>query len=300
MEQSFTNTDPNNELRLIRGGLSFEPVHQNLLDLANQVTISLQTSLNIERQIKMTFDLIRSFFELEGMHYHHDSEHVRLRVGRMSKHSCKYQLTSQGEDFGHITFARPKRWLDDDLLAIEKVLERLVWPLRNAIAYQRAMNHAMFDRLTGIGNRLALETHLEREISYAERYHTDLTLVMLDVDHFKNVNDSHGHDHGDQVLLELAQRLNDSLRKTDAIFRFGGEEFTLIMPRTQIASGRFVAERLLQTVNHSPIAGLNITISMGLCQWSSKQSPRELLRCADSALYDAKHQGRNCVRAFAS
>ncbi len=297
MEQSFSNTDSNNELRLIRGGLSFEPGHNNLLDLANQITISLQTTLVVDKQIKLSFDAIRSFFELDGMHYQHEAEHLRIRIGRMSKHSCKYQLSSQGEDYGQITFARAKRWAEEDLLAIEKILERLVWPLRNALSYQKAMNHAMFDHLTGVGNRLALETHLEREISFAERYKTDLTLVMLDVDHFKRVNDLHGHDKGDEVLIELAQRLDSSLRRTDALFRFGGEEFTLIMPRTQIASGRFVAERLLRTINSQPIAGLPITISMGLSQWHSQQSPRELLRCADSALYDAKHHGRNCVRA---
>lgn len=296
--QSATPTGP--ELKIVHSSLAIDAPMGNPQDLAHTLTASLQTSLNVERQIKMAFDLLRPALSLDGIHYQHEQEGIRLRIGRMSKHSCNYQLASQGESFGQITFARPKRWQEQDLVLVENLLDRLVWPLRNALAYQRALNHAMFDRLTGIGNRLALETHLDREISYGQRYGTDLVVVMMDVDHFKQVNDLHGHDLGDQVLRELASRLNNSLRRTDAIFRYGGEEFTLIMPRTQIASARLVTERLLRQISDQPICGLHITLSMGLSQWQPEQSAREVMRCADAALYEAKHQGRNCVRAFAA
>lgn len=155
------------------------------------------------------------------------------------------------------------------------------------------------DPLTGTGNRRLLMARLEEEVQRAQRYQRPLTAVFLDLDHFKQVNDQHGHAVGDIVLVQVATSLKASLRQSDHVARFGGEEFVLLLTETALDEALALVERMRTAVSALRIPGATeqITVSAGLAQWRNGESGDALLRRADQALYRAKAAGRNCAVA---
>ena len=154
------------------------------------------------------------------------------------------------------------------------------------------------DALTGIFNRRGLASAFEREHSRAQRHGRPLSLLVLDIDHFKRVNDAHGHDAGDRVLRELCQRVGAALRRDDTFARWGGEEFVVLAPESDEAAAWVLAEKLRAATARRPFDGVGtVTVSIGVAQWQGNESLDELCGRADRALYAAKASGRNrCVR----
>lgn len=161
---------------------------------------------------------------------------------------------------------------------------------------------AVHDPLTGVYNRNMLERQMMDEVYRAARYNHSLSVFMLDIDHFKNINDTYGHGVGDIVLRDLASRIKDSIRKPDYVARYGGEEFVVILPETSLHKARELAERLRNQVANYAITIkedqiLNLTISIGVATYPEHtESPQNLLEAADKAMYVAKRQGRNRVQ----
>lgn len=152
------------------------------------------------------------------------------------------------------------------------------------------------DQLTGVFNRLKLTQLLHNEMERSKRYATDLSVLMLDVDHFKTVNDSYGHLAGDSVLVELAELLRKHSRNSDAAGRWGGEEFVVVCPGTDRMGAMNLAETLRGIIASYPFnCPLSLSVSIGVTQFQRDDSLEALLERADNALYTAKHQGRNCV-----
>lgn len=160
------------------------------------------------------------------------------------------------------------------------------------------------DELTDLYNRRYFMEFAEREISGTARYGHSLSLLMLDIDHFKRINDSHGHLAGDAVLRHTANLLKDCIRKYDAAGRYGGEEFAVIMPNTGLNDARIFCERLRTKVAETTVRydakEIKFTVSIGLAQFDPEidKSIVHLIERADKGLYAAKEQGRNRVVAF--
>lgn len=154
------------------------------------------------------------------------------------------------------------------------------------------------DVLTGVGNRRAFEEELKRRFSQWERQGTTMSLLLADVDHFKRFNDYHGHQAGDEVLRGVARVLSETLRDMDTVSRYGGEEFAIILPGSDLEGGKHTAERLREAVAHErfPVgdAELRVTTSVGLAEIVPGEQPEGLIKRADAALYAAKQGGRNC------
>jgi diguanylate cyclase (GGDEF)-like protein len=156
---------------------------------------------------------------------------------------------------------------------------------------------AFTDHLTGLANRRRFERQLEREVGRTLRYNRHFCLLLLDIDHFKNVNDSHGHDAGDEALRLLAKTLQAETRGIDLAARIGGEEFAVILPETDLEGGADVAERLREAITRAeiPLVG-NITASFGVAEFPlCAATGRELIALADAALYEAKRKGRDRI-----
>jgi diguanylate cyclase (GGDEF)-like protein len=181
--------------------------------------------------------------------------------------------------------------------------------IENVVNRSRLMRSGFTDVLTGWHNRRYLQLRINEELARAQRDSAKLVCLMLDIDHFKRVNDSWGHAAGDAVLRELAQRIESQVRASDVAARYGGEEFVVILPDTDIADGTRLAERIRKAISATPIRLPNeeeimITASIGI---SGIRPPRDakdlktlgdsLLARADVALYSAKSGGRNCVVA---
>lgn len=175
--------------------------------------------------------------------------------------------------------------------------------LENARLYKKISQLSILDPLTNLFNRRMLHDRLDEEVSRSRRYVKPLSLVMIDIDYFKKINDNHGHLAGDRILIELSTLMKKSVRKIDIVARFGGEEFTILLPDAD-ASGAFIAmERLRQEVEKHifPVDNqgnaISVTVSMGISTSTpdiSKEAS-ELIRAADETLYQAKEAGRNRV-----
>ncbi|WP_243311849.1 diguanylate cyclase [Fundidesulfovibrio agrisoli] len=161
---------------------------------------------------------------------------------------------------------------------------------------ERFFHLAGRDFLTGVGNRQAFEAELGRETERVFRYGGELCLVMLDIDDFKSVNDTYGHQAGDRVLVELARKVGSWLRVTDVLCRYGGEEFMIVMPQTDLEGALSCSRKLSQAVaTHDFGIGRKLTVSMGVAQHIPGETSQELIRRVDMALYDAKYSGKNTV-----
>jgi two-component system cell cycle response regulator len=173
-------------------------------------------------------------------------------------------------------------------------------------AYQRSVSLATTDSLTGLYNRRYLESYLASLVDGPSAGDKPLSVAMIDIDHFKPVNDTHGHDVGDDVLREVSDRLRRVIRASDLVARFGGEEFVIVMPDTDIELAETVSKRLRAEIADTPFAidqleaGLNVTVSIGVAAIGSPgETPVAMLKRADEALYEAKRGGRNKVIAAA-
>lgn len=176
-------------------------------------------------------------------------------------------------------------------------LAQVTESLQQANAELARKNHE--DGLTGLYNRRFFDGRIREEFSRSKRNPQPLALVLLDVDHFKQLNDEHGHQVGDEVLRQFAQRLRNTAARTgDAVCRYGGEEFAVILPATDSTAAQQVAQRLLQKISATPfttdVGALTVTVSAGVATLTADmQHPEQLIAAADKALYLAKHQGRN-------
>ncbi len=152
------------------------------------------------------------------------------------------------------------------------------------------------DPLTGLANRRQMEMLLHRELQRAARYGRSFSLIMMDLDAFKSVNDSHGHQVGDQVLIDLAAQVRQKVRSTDTVARWGGEEFLVLVPETGLDEALRMAEALRAEIETQRLAGQRMTVSLGVASSRPGDDAMALLARADTALYLAKEEGRNAVR----
>lgn len=163
---------------------------------------------------------------------------------------------------------------------------------------EKLQSRADHDQLTGLFNRGCIEDRLKAEVKRSRRYKNDLSVILFDIDHFKSINDSCGHDVGDEVLKSVASRVQSSLRTVDMMGRWGGEEFLVILAETDKQSALHVAEnlrRLVETDIHQ--TSRPVTVSAGVASFAAGDDPASLIKRADNALYEAKNEGRNRVRA---
>jgi diguanylate cyclase (GGDEF)-like protein len=170
-----------------------------------------------------------------------------------------------------------------------------VLPLRNALRYYDAVQASLKDALTGLHNRKFLETTLHREVGLAHRHRTPLSLIVLDVDRFKSINDECGHHAGDVVLQQVAQVLAGGMRETDVLARFGGDEFTILLSSTRlqgaIVAGRHFLERLHAAPPPAGAGGARVSVSLGVAALRKRDGHHQLFQRADAALYCAKGAG---------
>ncbi|MBK1736241.1 hypothetical protein CKO15_13405 [Halorhodospira abdelmalekii] len=186
------------------------------------------------------------------------------------------------------------------LLLVVLVLVWVLTGLREQIdrALERAdllANLAMTDPLTGLANRYAAEERFGAELANARRSGQPLAVLMLDLDHFKRINDSHGHDAGDQVLVSISKAIQAEMRGEDLLARWGGEELVALLPHTDLDGAAYLAERCRAAVAGARPLNLMVTASIGAAELAPDESYRSLLQRADLALYRAKSSGRNQV-----
>jgi diguanylate cyclase (GGDEF)-like protein len=218
-------------------------------------------------------------------------------------------LTLKGTLLGSINFGSndavrfTSRYATDFLSHLAVIAS---FALENAVNRARLLRSGFTDVLTGWHNRRYLQVRLMEELARSRRDHSELVCLMLDLDHFKQVNDTYGHAAGDEVLRELAQRVEAQVRASDVAARYGGEEFVVLLPHTDVAAGEALAQRIRQAVSAEPVSfdgqgQVTVTASIGIASVlpgegeDLKTAGDSLLARADVALYRAKAAGRNRV-----
>lgn len=206
-------------------------------------------------------------------------------------------LWSAGNVIGVVSVSSPKAHAftaDHELLV--RLLANCSAPPIERVRLRRL---AMTDDLTLAYNQRYLAPRFYEEIERARRTGTDMSVLMMDLDHFKRVNDAHGHAVGDAVLRYFADRVRSAVRKMDIFIRRGGEEFNLVMPGTSLDQARATAERIRKSLADSPFEigdkAIRQTVSIGVATWDREEAPEELQRRADMAMYRAKENGRNRI-----
>ncbi|MAE21177.1 MAG: GGDEF domain-containing protein [Pseudomonas sp.] len=259
----------------------------------------LQTTLELGQLLEIFLEEIQSAVLVDGLTFHHEPTNTTLATGRNSLHTAHYRLQTQQDYMGDLSFHRSTRFREHELANIEGLMTALVYPMRNALRYHEALAAAFRDPLTGAGNRVALDKTLTREIELAKRHDQPLSILMLDLDHFKKVNDEYGHSMGDKVLKDAVTAMTGCIRQTDMCFRYGGEEFLILLSSADQSGALRIAERVRMGIGqlqfeHSK-GDLQVTASIGSATLQVSDTLEELISRADSALYMAKDQGRNRV-----
>jgi len=190
-----------------------------------------------------------------------------------------------------------RTWEENELLLLHTVADQVTVAVNQAHLFAQIQQQALTDGLTGCYNRRSFEMQLERDLHLATRLRQPLSLIMLDIDNFKRVNDTSGHEAGDRALRTLADCLREELRGVDSAARFGGDEFAVILPQADLEGAMLVAERLRARIDQTDVAGFGtISASFGIATFPLHASSRDtLVVAADRALYSAKHGGRNRV-----
>jgi diguanylate cyclase (GGDEF)-like protein len=207
-----------------------------------------------------------------------------------------------------VVFCAPTESLDslsaDDKVVLQAVASELAVAVENSQLYKLTKKLSVTDELTGLANYRFLQQRLFQEFERASRYDRALSLLMIDLDNFKDYNDEHGHLAGDRALAEFAGVLTSCVREVDVVARYGGEEFSVVLPETDAAGAFVTAEKIRETVAEHRFADADgepsqhLTVSIGAATFPEHAADREtLLKQADNALYEAKHFGRDRVRS---
>ena len=204
-----------------------------------------------------------------------------------------------------VAYSNIDKLLQKDIDYLVQLTRQSGMTIHRANVYAEVLKYATLDALTGLNNRRQMEVRLKQEVSNAKRNNSSLCCMMIDVDYFKKVNDTYGHAAGDCVLKNVSEIIKNEIREYDIACRYGGEEFYIILPQTNLKEASLVAHRLRKIIEDSKInvkdaniAGvkfLKITVSIGVCEYTEKMSVEEFAQCADKALYEAKESGRNRV-----
>jgi diguanylate cyclase (GGDEF)-like protein len=193
-----------------------------------------------------------------------------------------------------------------DLETVSFLAEQGGVAMENVQLHEEAQRLSITDGLTGVWNRRYFQMQFRQVLATSLRFGRSFSVLMLDLDHFKEVNDTYGHQRGDAILIEFAQRVKRTLREVDTFARYGGEEFICLLPETDVRGALITAEKTLETIRSEPFGGideqsLNLTVSIGLASYPQHgESYSEVVEAADQALYRAKQEGRNRARVAQS
>lgn len=190
----------------------------------------------------------------------------------------------------------------EDIALIELFSQLVGASIGNIKLFEKIQRQATTDGLTGLANHKTFYEILEKELWRSRRYGGQISLIMVDVDNLKKINDAYGHRAGDKVIKEISRKIKGCIRQIDTAARYGGDEFAIILPNTPLSDAIVAAERMVDMVANSPITWkkeqIKLSISVGLGQYDADSSPEDITSRSDEALYTAKQAGKNTVRIF--
>jgi diguanylate cyclase (GGDEF)-like protein len=280
-----------------------EQSNQGLSQLElNQFIQKLLTTIELSELAELYFQQLQTTLHLSGLKIQYQDQMLELGKKAIKQTKDKHQKTLKCMDLNNhlatiiYSFSEPMSLRGWQVL--QQMHVNFSYPLKNALAYQKVKQFAMKDFLTSLGNRASYEEAIVRVISQSERHNQPFGLLVLDMDNFKLVNDKHGHQEGDKVLIACANTIHACLRESDFAFRFGGDEFCCLLPESDNRTNGLIAERIRQAIEASPLLRKhNISCSIGTATYQKDDHQLAIFSRADQALYRAKQTGKNCIKA---
>jgi diguanylate cyclase (GGDEF)-like protein len=257
----------------------------------------LQTTLDIEQLLSIFLNMVGSGYKVHSLEL--DTYHGQFTAGksRPSSHVMTLPIRINDRLMGRISYFSNKPISDVLMSSLTSQQKALVYPLRNALAFWQLQQVALKDPLTGVGNRAMYDDAVVRKTHHAKRFCEPFVLMVLDLDNFKQVNDIHGHLMGDEVLVAFVNLVSKCLRGNDQLFRFGGDEFAIILENETLDAAKIVAARIHHAINESALfRSHNVGTSIGCACYRATDTAADLFARADKALYAAKNAGKNCMK----
>jgi len=263
----------------------------------NSLVSQLQTTLDLQQQLDIFSMSAGRVLTLSGLTLKTALGEFSARGSKTGQYQHLVTLTLEKQVLAELCYQAEYAFtplIQQQLLLLES---EWLFALRNALVVSRLQQMALKDPLTLLGNRRFFDDSFNKAVQLAKRHQSPFVLLLLDLDNFKQVNDISGHSVGDDVLLKVADCMRDTLRATDSLFRFGGDEFAVLLSDSDAEHAERVAERLLQAIKQDHfLAEHQVGCSIGLARLSPEQQARDVFHQADEALYQAKLSGKGKVR----
>ena len=264
-----------------------------------QLSDLLSRHLDIEQIVDAFMQEITPEFDHCGYIFNCGDIDTRVERGIIDGSSANYRLRIQNRVLGELILFRHESFSSGELCELEDLICALIYPIKNGLMYQIALKSAYRDPLTGLNNRTSMEKYLPREIDLAKRHRQSMAILVMDLDGFKRINDSCGHDCGDQVLREVGQVISHAVRNTDLVYRYGGDEFVGGLAQTDIHGAIDVSERIRGSIDSLDLSNCgkdaHVQVSIGITLVRHSDDFKTAFKRADKALYQAKLNGKNQI-----
>ncbi|MDU0355621.1 GGDEF domain-containing protein [Paraglaciecola aquimarina] len=276
-----------------------EQTNQGLSQLElNQFIQKLLTTIDISELAELYFEQLKTTLQLSSLKIQYEDNLLDLGDIVSNQHSKTLTCMDMNNSVATIIYGFSEPMSLRNVQVLQQMHIHFSYPLKNALTHYKIKQFAMKDFLTSLGNRASYEETIMRLVSHANRHQTPFGLIMLDMDNFKQVNDKHGHNEGDNVLVESAKTILKCLRDSDYAYRFGGDEFCCLLPEANEQTNQLIAERILAAIEESPLLRKHkVSCSIGSANFDINDNPISLFSRADEALYQAKRTGKNCIKA---
>ncbi|WP_019624023.1 GGDEF domain-containing protein [Thioalkalivibrio thiocyanoxidans] len=271
---------------------------------------SLTATLEFETVLQRLHEQLYALLQHSGWIFYTEGDEQSWSGGEDDRHRIEYGLSYNGASMGSLILMRGRRFSDAEQQQIEAVLGLAAPALHNAHRYRRLVSTLETDELTGLGNRRAFEIQGAKWLADCRRQDRPLSVLAIDLDHFKRINDDYGHSVGDELLRRVADTLRTATRQSDLLVRMGGEEFLAVLPGADLACAMECAERIRLAIGSTRATAtaddasalqsegmVRVTASIGVASVGRNTTLQALYQKADEALYAAKQSGRNRVLA---
>jgi diguanylate cyclase (GGDEF)-like protein len=279
--------------RLNTEGIITENLTQLLFDNKQVIAImnQLQTTLDVDEILTILSNEAARYIDFSGLYFKNKQVSKTMRGSKRAKKESSFDLKIDDQFIGTLSYGINAPINLTNYRVLEQLHQCFLHPLKNAITYYTAMQLAMQDALTGLGNRRYFDAQLKRAMHNANRYHSLVGLVLGDLNKFKSINDNFGHNTGDQVLKEFASILRQCIRESDSLFRFGGDEFAVIVENANENALTLIEQRVnLALTNNTLLSKYQLGCSLGSTLMTSSDNEESFFERADEMLYRSKVQ----------
>jgi len=267
------------------------PKRQHKLTSSQTIVVlkKLQSSLALDELLHNFAAITAQHVLFTGLSFISETSQIELKTDTSATFQQNFHLSLHGKELGSLLYSSIKPLKVSELSLLKELHQLLISNLMHALVLQEMQVRIMKDHLTGLDNRASFDENIQRSYSLCQRFKSNMALLITDLNDFKRINDTYGHQFGDKVLQHYAQLVQRSIRNSDMAFRLGGDEFAIILQPASHQSTSLVIERIRQEVKHDTfLSEFNISTAIGSAMWRAGETVESLFKLADEELYNCK------------